>query len=81
MESSTFNCELKEQNDEGDSSIKEGRQSNTLLNLCNFFQPLWIRRSIQIGYGPDRFILDYGRYFLLPIGSFLWLILLLSQKI
>jgi hypothetical protein len=81
MESNTFNCELKEQDDEGESSIKEDRQSKYLLDLCNIFQPLWIRCSIQNGYGLDRFVLDYGRYFLLPVGTFLWAIFLLSQKI
>jgi len=77
MESSTANCELKEQ-EEGDSCTKEDRQTNTLLNLCNFFQPFWIRCSIQNGYGPDRLILDYGRYFLLPVGTILWALFLLT---
>jgi len=77
MESSTVNCELKEQ-EEGDSCSKEDRQTNTILNLCNFFQPFWIRCSIQNGYGPDRFILDYGRYFLLPVGIILWALFLLT---
>jgi len=81
MESNTFDCELKEQSDEGDSSVKEHRQSKYLLNLCNVFQPFWIRCSIQNGYGLDRFVLDYGRYFLLPVGFLFWFILLLSQKI
>jgi hypothetical protein len=81
MESNTFNCEFKEQNDEGESSNKEDRSSKYLLDICNIFQPFWIRRSIQIGYGLDRFILDYGRYFLLPVGFLFWFILLLTEKI
>jgi len=35
-------------------------------------QPSWIRCPLCINNEMDRFILDYGRYFLLPIGILFW---------
>jgi len=38
----------------------------------NFLQPSWIRCPICSSNEMDRFLLDYGRYFLLPIGILFW---------
>ena len=35
-------------------------------------QPSWIRCPLCAGNEMDRLILDYGRYFLLPIGILFW---------
>jgi hypothetical protein len=77
MEGITNSCDIKNQ-DEGDSCSKEDKQVDSILNICNIFQPFWIRCSIQTGNGIDRFVLDYGRYFLLPVGMLFWFIFLLS---
>lgn len=39
--------------------------------------PVWIRCTFCNSYAIDRFILDYGRYFLLPFGSISWIIYLI----
>jgi len=38
----------------------------------DFLQPSWFRCPICSNYEMDRFLLDYGRYFLLPIGILFW---------
>jgi hypothetical protein len=45
---------------------------------CNILQPLWVRCAFCVNDEVDRFLLDYRRNFLLPIGIFLWTILLFS---
>lgn len=54
----------------------EGEPRNRKLNACNFFQPFWIRRAFCADNELDGFLLDYGRYLLLPIGCVLWAIFL-----
>jgi hypothetical protein len=44
----------------------------------NVFQPLWVRCAFRVDDGVDRFLLDYGLNFLLPIGIILWTLLLFS---
>jgi len=38
----------------------------------NLLQPSWFRCPICNNYAMDRFLLDYGRYFLLPVGILFW---------
>lgn len=44
----------------------------------NFFQPFGVRRFIRSCDEVDRVLLDYGYNFLLPVGIFLWALLLIS---
>lgn len=46
-------------------------------NGRHVFQPVWIRRSIRTCNAMDRFLLDYRRYFLWPVGIMFWIILLI----
>lgn len=46
---------------------------------CNVLQPTWVRCAFRPCDEVDRFLLDYGRYLLLPVGIFLWIILLTTQ--
>lgn len=69
---------------DGDSSkkqIKKGVDCNHKFNGCNVFQPIWLRRLIQEGNGLDRFLLDYGYYFLLPFGSMFHIVLFIEKII
>ena len=52
----------KEEKDHGDLDPDPG----------DFLQPSWFRCPICSNYEMDRFLLDYGRYFLLPIGILFW---------
>jgi len=42
-------------------------------------QPAWVRCAFRPCDEVDRFLSNYGRYFLLPIGTFLWVILLATK--
>ena len=42
-------------------------------------QPAWVRCAFRPCDELDRFLLDYGSNFLLPVGIFLWSILLYAQ--
>jgi hypothetical protein len=61
---------------EGDSrSKKEETYSYSLLNFGDILQPSWVRCPVCNCDEMDRFLLDYGLNFLLPIGLFLWVVL------
>jgi len=53
---------------------------NCVPNDGNVFQSIWVRCPFCSNNEMDKFILDYGRYFLLPVGIFLWSLFLILQK-
>ena len=61
-------------NVEGDLKAKT-KQYNP--DGSDILQPSWIRCAIQMGYGLDKFLLDYGCNFLPYISAFIYIILLL----
>jgi len=68
-----------------DDSRNQNLESNffkkafhNLFNACYVFQPFWVRCAFQDDDGLNRFLLDYGRYFLLYSGSFLWALFFLQ---
>lgn len=44
---------------------------------CDILQPSWFRCIICPSHAVDRLILDYGRYFLLPISILFWTLFLI----
>ena len=48
------------------------------LNGGNVLQPAWLRCTFCPGHEVDRFLLDYGFNFLLPVGVILWTVFLLT---
>jgi hypothetical protein len=75
-----------------DSSIlngSKGRKENSFkkkaenhgVDDSNVFQPFWLRCTICRTNETDRVLLAYGCNFLLPLGVFLWIVLLASQAI
>jgi hypothetical protein len=54
---------------------KEKSLENFFVNTGDFLQSSWIRHPFRSCDELDRFLLDYGRYFLLPFGSILWILL------
>ena len=52
--------------------------SDPLPDYRNLFQPFRFRRFICSYNEVDRVLLDYGYNFLLPVGIFLWTLLLIS---
>ena len=45
----------------------------------HFLQPTWVRCTFRPGDEVDRFLLDYGRNFLLPVGILLWCLFLIAS--
>lgn len=67
----------REQNQKGDSQEsndgpKQKIIGNRKLNGRNVFSTVWIRRAFYDHNEIDKFLLDYGFYFLLPVGSLLY---------
>ena len=56
----------------------EGEPGNRSTYARNFLQPLWIRCAFRPDHEVDGFLLDYGCYLLLPVGTFLWALLLMA---
>ena len=46
------------------------------INAGDILQPSWVRCAFQMGYGYDRFLLDYGRNILPYISIVIYAILL-----
>lgn len=70
------NCESdKRKETEGEKS-KDG---DPLPYVGNVFSTIWLRCTIQTNNGLDKFLLDYGYNFLLPVGSFIWIVFLLFK--
>lgn len=65
---------------DGDSKAKTNKTNKRKLSADGgyVFQPVWLRRGIRCGNEIDRFLLDYGCHFLLPVGITLWIVFLLS---
>lgn len=62
----------------GNECSEEGEPGDHFTNGRNVLQPAGIRCAFRPCDELDRFLLDYGRYFLLPVGVFLWVILLMA---
>jgi len=69
---------IKSTSKPGNESSEEGEPGDHSTNGRNFFQPAWLRCTFRPCDELDGFLLDYGRYFLLPVGIFLWVILLMA---
>jgi hypothetical protein len=52
--------------------------SDILPNDSNVFQPIWVRHIIQTSNDMDKFLLDYGCYFLPSCGIISWAIFLIA---
>lgn len=50
-----------------------------LPDSSNIFQSFRIRRFVRSCDEVDRVLLGYGYNFLLPVGIFLWVVLLISS--
>ena len=73
---SSDSCSISIQ--EGSSQDEGDKRLRSVSYACNFLQPLWVRCAFRPNNEVDRFLLDYGRYLLLPLGIVLWALLLLS---
>jgi hypothetical protein len=63
--------------DKIEGNIKQ-ESGDPLPDNSNFFQSVRIRRFIRSCDEVDRVLLGYGYNFLLPVGIFLWVVLLIS---
>ena len=61
--------------------IVEGEPSNVEPDDCNVLQSTRFRRTFQDGNGLDRFLLDYGCYFLWRISFILYLVLFIKETL
>jgi len=52
----------------------ETKQHN--IDASDILQPSWVRCALQMGYGHDRFLLDYGRNILPYVSAAIYIILL-----
>jgi hypothetical protein len=52
--------------------------SDILPDGGNVLQPTWVRHIIQTSNGMDKFLLDYGCYFLPSCGIISWAIFLIA---
>ena len=65
---------------DGDSTRQnknKKKNSNVVFNSRNILQSIGVRRFVCSCDEMDRVLLDYGRNFLLPVGIFLWTVLLI----
>ncbi len=59
----------------------EKKISYILFVYEQFFSAIWVRCSIFIDNGIDRFVLDYGRNFLPYIGCFFYILYFITKII
>ena len=59
----------------------EGEPSNVEPDDCNVLQSFRFRRTFQDDNGLDRFLLDYGRYFLWRISFLFYFILFIKEAL
>jgi hypothetical protein len=59
----------------------ESEPSNVEPDDCNVFQSSRFRRTFQDDNGLDRFVLDYGCYFLWRISFILYLVLFIKETL
>jgi hypothetical protein len=66
---------------DGDKIEGEFKQESgdPLSDNSNIFQSFGIRRFVRYSDEVDRVLLGYGYNFLLPVGIFLWALLLISS--
>lgn len=69
-----------EQNFDLEKSISQ-KPGDIFSDVVSIFQSLWVRLSFQDDNGLDRFLLDYGRYFLLRIGVLSFIIYVFQKLI
>jgi hypothetical protein len=65
--------------DSCEETHKKYEDINNRVDGGDVLQPAWVRCAFRPCDEVDRFLLDYGRYFLLPIGVVLWCLLLVAQ--
>lgn len=65
-------CEANSKNNKKHESV------HTAIDDSDILQPAWVRCAFRPCDKVDRFLLDYGLNFLLPIGIILWTLFLLS---
>jgi len=70
---------LEHSNSLREEQSDEGEPGDSMPHAGNFLQPFWLRCPLCSNHEMDRFLLDYGRNLLLPVGMFLWLVFLLAQ--
>lgn len=58
---------------DGDS-YKQGKNINNQLDVSTVFQPFWVRLCNSANISPNRFVLDYNKYFVPISGLIFWLI-------
>ena len=66
MENDNYNLETK---------VKAKTKQHS-IDASDILQPSWVRCALQMGYGHDRFLLDYGRNLLPYISAAIYIILL-----
>lgn len=69
MESDSINSDKQTKSD-----YKQKQNSDNLPNGRHIFFTSRLRHTVQKHYDVDRFLLDYGFYFLLPVSLFLYFI-------
>lgn len=62
---------LRQENKKAKSK-KESKDSSS--SASDFLQPSWVRCPVCSSDEVDGVLLDYGRYFLLPVAAFLWIL-------
>ena len=67
---------------EGEEPIQprkaKAKSTDRVSCLSNLLQPSWVRHIIQTSNGMDKFLLDYGRYFLPSCGVISWIIFIVT---
>ncbi len=62
--------------DSSETYHKKYKNFNNSVDDSDVLQPAWVRCAFRPCNEVDRFLLDYGRYFLFPIGILLWCVFL-----
>ena len=65
---------------DGDSKTQHNKTQVVVNNRTDgghVFQPIRIRRTVRASDALDRFLMDYRRHFLWPVGIMFWIILLI----
>ena len=67
--------------DSCETNIKNNKKHKSVhfdIDDSDILQPAWVRCAFRPCDKVDRFLLDYGLNFLLPLGIILWTLFLLS---
>ena len=73
-----MNDDSENKNLEANFSRKLG---DNMFNVGNVPKSIWVRLPFQDDFRLDEFLLAYGRYFLLRVGTFLFIIYLFQKFI